>query len=85
MTTFLAIAGNSKLEFESFSCESKGKLEQVDGKFLMTEIILEPTLKIKNEADKEKAERILHKSEAACLISNSIKSKTTLIPPHIIV
>lgn len=80
MTTFLAIAENSKLEFESFSCESKGKLEQVDGKFLMTEIILEPTLKIKNEADKEKAERILHKSEAACLISNSIKSKTTLIP-----
>lgn len=85
MTTFLAIAENSKLEFESFSCESKGKLEQVNGKFLMTEIILEPTLKIKNEADKEKAERILHKSEAACLISNSIKSKTTLIPPHIIV
>ena len=84
MTTFLAIAENSKLEFVSFSCESKGKLEQVDGKFLMTEIILEPTLKIKNEADKEKAERILHKSEAACLISNSIKSKTTLIP-HIIV
>lgn len=84
MTTFLAIAENSKLEFVSFSCESKGKLEQVDGKFLMTEIILEPTLKIKNEADKEKAERILHKSEAACLISNSIKAKTTLIP-HIIV
>jgi len=84
MTTFLAIAENSKLEFVSFSCESKGKLEQVDGKYLMTEIILEPTLKIKNEADREKAERILHKSEAACLISNSIKSKTTLIP-HIIV
>lgn len=84
MTTFLAIAENSKLEFVSFSCESKGKLEQVDGKFLMTEIILEPTLKIKNETDKEKAERILHKSEAACLISNSIKAKTTLIP-HIIV
>ena len=84
MTTFLAIAENSKLEFVSFSCESKGKLEQVDGKFLMTEIILEPTLKIKNEADKEKAERLLHKSEAACFISNSIKSKTTLIP-HIIV
>ena len=84
MTTFLAIAENSKLEFVIFRCESKGKLEQVDGKFLMTEIILEPTLKIKNEADKEKAERILHKSEAACLISNSIKAKTTLIP-HIIV
>lgn len=78
MTTFLSIAENSKLEFKSFSCHSKGKLEQVDGKLLMTEIFLEPTLVITNENDKEKAERILQKSETACLISNSIKSKITL-------
>ena len=78
MTTFLSIAENSKLDFISFSCEGKGKLEQVEGKFLMTEVLLEPTLVIVNEADKEKAERILQKSEAACLISNSIKSKVTL-------
>jgi len=42
MTTFLAIAENSKLEFTRFHCDSKGKLDQVDGKFLMTEVILEP-------------------------------------------
>jgi uncharacterized OsmC-like protein len=45
----------------------------------MAEVILEPTLIITNEADKEKAERILQKSEAACLISNSIKSKVSLV------
>ena len=39
MTTFLAIAENSKLEFLSFQCQSTGKLEQVDGKFLMSEIL----------------------------------------------
>lgn len=80
MTTFLSIAENSKLEFKSFSCGSKGKLEQVEGKFLMTEVILEPVVVIANEADREKAERILHKSEAACLISNSVKAKVTMIP-----
>ncbi|MFM9943839.1 MAG: OsmC family protein [Bacteroidia bacterium] len=80
MTTFLAIAENFKLEFLSFNCKSKGKLETVEGKFLMTEIILEPTVVILNEKDKEKAERVLQKSEAACLISNSIKSKITMIP-----
>ncbi|HMS64361.1 MAG TPA: OsmC family protein [Ignavibacteria bacterium] len=80
MTTFLAIAENSKLEFTGFSCNSKGKLDQVDGKFQMTEVILEPTVTIVNEKDREKAERILIKSEAACLITNSIKSKITLIP-----
>ncbi len=78
MTTFLSIAENSRLEFKSFSCNAKGKLEQVEGKFLMTEVLLEPTLILVNEKDLEKAERILQKSEAACLISNSIKSSVTL-------
>jgi peroxiredoxin-like protein len=75
MTTFLAIAENSKLEFSDFQCKSKGKLEQVEGKFLMTEVILEPVVTIKNESEREKAERVLQKSEANCLISNSVKSK----------
>ena len=80
MTTFLSIAENSRLEFEEFSCSAKGKLEQINGKFLMTEVMLEPILKIKNESDREKAGRILAKSEAACLISNSVKSTVTLHP-----
>ena len=80
MTTILSIAENSKLEFVSFNCAAKGKLEQVEGKFLMTEVILEPVLVITKETDKNRAERVLQKSEAACLISNSIKSKVTLVP-----
>ena len=79
MTTFLAVAENSKLEFVSFDCNAKGKLEQIEGKYLMTEVLLEPILMITKEADKDRAERILQKSEAACLISNSIKSKVSMI------
>ncbi len=79
MTTFLAIAENSKLDFVHFECSSKGKLEQIDGKFLMTEVILEPVVTIKNESEREKAEKVLQKSEANCLISNSVKSKITMI------
>ncbi len=80
MTTFLAIAENSKLEFEQFSCHSKGILQQVDGKFMMSEVILMPTVIITDEKYREKAERVLIKSESACLISNSIKSQITMIP-----
>lgn len=80
MTTFLAIAENSKLAFSGFSCKSKGKLEMVDGKFLMTEVMLEPTLTISDEKDRERAERVLHKAEAACLISNSVKAKVSMLP-----
>ncbi len=78
MTTFLAIAENFKLEFQEFDCKAKGKLELVDGKFLMTEVLLEASLSIINSEDAEKAEKVLQKSEAACLISNSIKSKVSL-------
>lgn len=80
MTTFLAIAENSRLEFKEFNCNAVGILDQVDGKFLMTEVILSPTLVITKEDDKEKALRVLDKSEKACLISNSINSKVSLNP-----
>lgn len=78
MTTFLSIAENSRLAFESFHCSAKGKLEQVEGKFIMSEVLLSPTLVLLDEKDREKAERVLQKSEAACLISNSIKSKVSM-------
>ena len=84
MTTFLAIAENSKLEFINFSCKAKGKLEQVEGKVMMSEILLEPTVTISDEKDRERAERVLQKSEAACLISNSVKSNVIMIPTIII-
>lgn len=80
MTTFLAIAENSKLEFERFACKATGKLDQVDGKYRMTEVLLEPELVITLEEDFARAERILQKSEAACLITNSINSKVVMKP-----
>lgn len=80
MTTFLSIAENSKLNISSFSFQAKGKLEQMDGKFMMSEVILEPTVTIVDEKDESKALRILEKSEAACLISNSVPSKIIMLP-----
>ncbi len=84
MTTFLAVAENSKLDFVSFDCKANGKLEMVEGKYMMSEVELTPKLVIKKEEDRERAERILIKSEAACLISNSIKSKIVFKPEIII-
>jgi organic hydroperoxide reductase OsmC/OhrA len=80
MTTFLAVAENSKLEFVSFECNSKGKLQQVEGKFMMSEVLLEPRLVIRHEVDRERAEKILLKSESACLITNSVKAKVSMTP-----
>src|SRR5688500_1964600 len=81
MTTFLAIAENSKLEFVSFSADAKGKLEKLEGQgFMMTEVTLRPKLVIRNARDAERASRILEKAEKHCLISNSITTHTKLEP-----
>ena len=81
MTTFLAIAENSKLEVVSFKADAKGKLEKLDGLgFMMTEITLHPKLVISHARDDERANRILEKAEKHCLISNSIKTETKLEP-----
>lgn len=84
MTTFLAIAENSKLDFISFDSSATGKLEKIDGNFMISEIELKPVVVLKNEKDKERALRIIEKSESACLISNSMKSKVILSPEVII-
>lgn len=80
MTTFLAIAENSKLDFKTFSCSAKGKLDTVDGKMQMTEVSLEPTITITDESLREKAIRVIQKAESACLITNSVKAKVTMKP-----
>ncbi|MBK8599732.1 MAG: OsmC family protein [Flavobacterium sp.] len=80
MTTFLAVTAYSKLDFLSFECNAEGILEKIEGKYLMTKIILKPTLTLAEFDKIEKAQRVLEKSEAACLISNSIKSEVELKP-----
>lgn len=80
MTTFLAISEYSKLDFISFECGSEGILEKIDGKYLMTKIILKPMLTITHQSKVEKAQKVLEMSERACLISNSIKCEVFLKP-----
>jgi peroxiredoxin-like protein len=80
MTTFLAVAENFKLKFESFTCNATGKLELVDGSWEMSEVILAPLVKIADESQRELADKVLKRAEKACLISNSIKSRVTMEP-----
>lgn len=80
MTTFLAIAEKSKLDFKGFSCNASGKLEMVDGKLLMTVVHLKPVVTLLDEEDRERTLKILDKTERACLISNSITAKVAMEP-----
>jgi len=84
MTTFLAIAENSRLEFENFESQALGKLEKIEGKSLISEILLTPRITIAREVDREKALKVLQKSEAACLISNSVRARIEVRPEIIV-
>ncbi len=79
MTTFLAIAENSKLKYSGFNSKAIGYLKQVEGKFQITDVILEPVITV-SEQDRERAERVLQKSHTNCLISNSIRSAIVFKP-----
>jgi organic hydroperoxide reductase OsmC/OhrA len=81
VTTFLAIAELSNLEFSAISCGATGKLEKVGGSgFEVTEITLRPNLVLRHTRDLERAGRILEKAERNCLISKSIRSAVRLQP-----
>lgn len=81
MTTFLAIAENSKLDFTEFSSKATGKLEKhAEEGLMMTLVVLRPRLTIRNARDEERALRILEKAEKHCLIANSIKTTLRLEP-----
>ncbi len=80
MTTFLAIADNSKLEFGTYHSSATGKLEKVDGRFMISEITISPRVTVFEEKDIERAERMLQKAEDHCLISHSMKTTVHLKP-----
>ncbi|MCO5946776.1 OsmC family protein [Mucilaginibacter flavidus] len=76
MTSFLAIAENSKLDFVQFECNAVGILDKKDGRYIVSQITLYPVVTL-NYAN-EKAMRVIEMSEKSCLISNSIKTHVHL-------
>ncbi len=81
MTTFLAISEASKLEYERFHIETTGILDEVEvagrKQSQITEIHQKFHLKLKNQGDTTKAQKILEKTERECLVANSMKSKVS--------
>ena len=80
MTSFLAIADFSKLEYENLSIESEGLLNKSDGKYVMSKITLRPVLVITDPNQESKAYRLLEKADQICLITRSIKSEVVVEP-----
>jgi peroxiredoxin-like protein len=80
MTTFLAIAENSKLDFVSYASEAEGTVARTDQGYLVTEIRIRPRVVVRAEGSRERAQRIVEKAEQHCLISKSMKTRVAIEP-----
>lgn len=76
--SFRAIARASKLSWLSLSCEVEGTLDRSDGATKFTEFRVNATLTVPADVSEQKARRLLEKSEASCLITNSLSATTHL-------
>ena len=79
-TTFLYYAKKEGLKFLSYESEAEGVLERVEKQFLFSEIKVLPKIEVASNDDIEKARELVELSKKNCLISNSIKSKVTVLP-----
>ena len=78
--TLRAVARLSKLEFLSLELDAVGTVNRVDGVTRFSEIVLRPTLTVAAGSDRERALRILEKSEKTCLVSASLSTPVRLEP-----
>ena len=80
ITTFRAIAEASRFDPVSLDISVEGVVGKGEGGYEFTHVILKPRLTIRNDADRQRAARLLEKTEHSCLVSRSLKSKVTMEP-----
>lgn len=76
--SFKAVANASKFPWKKLQCESVGKLEKVQRMMAFTEITTKVTLVISDPSAQEKALKLLEKSEAICIVTNSLNGACKL-------
>jgi peroxiredoxin-like protein len=76
--TFKAIARASQLSWDTLDCEVEGTLDRVDRVTRFTAFQVRARLAAPPDTDSDKASRLLHKAEAACLITNSLSAQVHL-------
>jgi peroxiredoxin-like protein len=76
--TLRAVARASKVEWKTLELFGEGTLDRKDGVTRFTEIVLRPRLTVPAGTDKERAMRVLDRSEKGCLISASLSTPVRL-------
>ena len=78
--TLRAIARASRVDFTNLELDVTGTVDRQEGVTRFTEIVLRPRLVISPGTDRERALRVLEKSEKQCLVSASLSTPIRLEP-----
>jgi organic hydroperoxide reductase OsmC/OhrA len=84
MLTFLTLAQAKGLVPLGYQSEAEGLLENIEGKYRITEVTVRPRVTLNGTSELGRAREIMESVEAQCFISNSIKSKVTLTAEFVI-
>ena len=76
--TFRAIARASKLDWKNLECSAEGVLDRVDKVTRFTEVKITARLTVPARTNVDKAQRLMEKSEAACLVTRSLLAEAHL-------
>lgn len=76
--TFRAVARASKLDWSHIETSAEGVLDRVGRETRFTAFTVSVKLTVPAGTSAEKAQQLLEKSEAACLITNSLSAETHL-------
>ncbi|MBI4011243.1 MAG: OsmC family protein [Candidatus Rokubacteria bacterium] len=82
--TLRAVAQASKVPFIALELSAEGTVDRKDGALRFTEIVLRPRLTLAPGADRDRALRVLEKSEKGCLVSASLALPIRLEPDVVI-
>ena len=80
MLTFVALTQSKGVQFAAYESAAEGLLENVDGRYRITEVSVQPSVVLKSQVDLEAARTIMNEVEKNCFISNSITAKVKLVP-----
>jgi organic hydroperoxide reductase OsmC/OhrA len=76
--SFRAIATASRYAWHSLEVRTQGTLDRVDGKMRFTRFDTHAKLQVPEGVDVERGRKLLEKSEASCLVTNSLNSEIHL-------
>jgi len=84
MLTFLSLAQARGLAPVGYESEAEGLLENVEGKYRITEVTVRPRIVVESDTHLELARKAMEGVEANCFISNSITSLVKLAPEFVV-